>query len=239
MEAWRFGFDPSLFPPAYKFDPTDTDIVVHYLLPRALGVPNPHEHAFLDADPCSCPPWEFMRRNGHADSDHAFFFAPPRARGKRAVCVVSPGEEDGVGVRWDAQKSTETSIVLVRGGGGGGPGGRAAEMPIKYKRCNLSYYHGDEPSTSGWVMHEYQITVPPRLSSTVLSRVKVTDRGKHKQRLKDAAAAAGGSPQQVVVPDPDQPGPSNYDDFVHGHGHDDDDGNALGLSGGEQSRLST
>jgi hypothetical protein len=225
MEAWRFGFDPSLFPPACKFDPTDTDIVVHYLLPRALGVRNPYEHAVIDADPCSCPPWEFMRRNGHGDSDHAFFFAPPRARGKRPVRVVSPGKDDGIGGRWDAQKSTETSIVLVRCGPGGG-----AEVPIKYKRCNLSYYHGDEPSTSGWVMHEYQITVPPRLSRTVLSRVKVTDRGK--QRLKDA-----GGPQQVVVPDPDQPGPSNNDDFVHGHDHDDDDGNALGLSGGEQSEV--
>ena len=81
-------------------------------------------------------------------------------------------------------------------------------------------------------MHEYQITVPPRLSSTVLSRVKVTDRGK--QRLKDADAAAGGL-QQVAVPDTDQPGPSNYG-FVHGH-DDDDDGNALGLSGGEQSEV--
>ncbi|KAG0529010.1 hypothetical protein BDA96_05G061600 [Sorghum bicolor] len=235
MEAWRFGFDPSLFPPAYKFDPTDTDIVVHYLLPRALGVPNPYEHAVIDGDPCSCPPWELMRRNGHADSDHAFFFPPPRDGEKRPVRVVSspapaPGEDDGARARgkWDAQKSTESSVVLVRGGGPGGIGG-GAEVLVKYKRCNLSYYHGKEPSTSGWVMHEYQITVPPRLSGTVLSRVKVTDRGK--QRLRKAAAG-GGPPQVVAVPDPDEPGPSNYDGGGGGG-----DGNALGSSGGERSEV--
>lgn len=75
-------------------------------------------------------------------------------------------------------------------------------------------------------MHEY-------LSSTVLSRVKVTDRGK--QRLKDAADAGGGA-RQVAVPGPDEPGPSNYDGFVHGHDAADD-GNALGLSGVEQSEV--
>ena len=74
MEAYRFGFD---LPAANKFDPTDADIVARYLLPRAVGFPNPHGHAVIDADPCSCPPWELMRRHGHAGSDHAFFFGRP------------------------------------------------------------------------------------------------------------------------------------------------------------------
>ncbi|PAN41497.1 hypothetical protein PAHAL_8G047700 [Panicum hallii] len=205
MEAYRFGFN---LPPANKFDPTDADIVAHYLLPRAVGFPNPHGHAIIDADPCSCPPWEFMRRHGHADSDHAFFFGRPRGPEprKRAARAVDPGE-DGVGGTWDGQRSEATRFVLSRGGGAG-PG--AARLEVTYKRHSLSYYHGPQKSkTSGWVMHDYQIVDPPHLSGTVLYRVRITDRRKQQQQQQeaDAVTVAG---HQVVPPGPDQPGPSNY-----------------------------
>ncbi|KAK3119469.1 hypothetical protein QOZ80_9AG0670970 [Eleusine coracana subsp. coracana] len=95
MEAWRFGFDPSL-PPAFKFDPTDADLVAYYLLPRALNIPNNnppyYAHAVVDADPGSCPPWELLRRHGHA-----FFFGPPRdprrpaGRGRRRHVARAEG----------------------------------------------------------------------------------------------------------------------------------------------------
>ncbi|XP_039822538.1 NAC domain-containing protein 77-like [Panicum virgatum] len=220
MEAYRFGFD---LPPANKFDPTDADIVAHYLLPRVVGFPNPHGHAIIDADPCSCPPWEFMRRHGHADSDHAFFFGRPRPADpkKRVERAVDPGE-DGVGGTWDGQKSEATRLVLSRAGGG------AARLEVRYKRHNLSYYHGPQKiKTSGWVMYDYQIVDPPHLSGIILHRVKITDRRKKEQDqpgpsnycevqeyggvTEDTggcyAAAAG---HQVVPPGPDQPGPSNY-----------------------------
>ncbi|RLM69754.1 hypothetical protein C2845_PM17G03430 [Panicum miliaceum] len=199
MEAYRFGFN---LPPANKFDPTDADIVAHYLLPRAVGFPNPHGHAIIDANPCSCPPWEFMRRHGHADSDHAFFFGRPRDPDprKRTTRAVDPGE-DGVGGTWDGQRSGAARLVLTRGGGG-------ARLEVTYKRHNLSYYHGPQKSkTSGWVMHDYQIVDPPHLFGTVLYRIRITDRRKKQQQQADAVAVAG---HQVVPPGPDQPGPSNY-----------------------------
>ncbi|OEL30633.1 hypothetical protein BAE44_0008350 [Dichanthelium oligosanthes] len=196
--ACRFGFD---LPPANKFNPTDLDIVAYYLLPRAIGFPNPYEHAIINGDPFSCPPWEFMRHHGHADSDYAFFFGPPRVSdpNKRVSRAVAAGK-DGVGGVWDGQKSHAIPLVLTRGDGPGAP-----ELAIKFRRHNLSYYHGPQKEkTSGWVMNDYQIVEPKHLSATVLYRIKITDREKKKQ----------GKGKQQDPPDPDQPGPSNY--YAHG-----------------------
>ncbi|KAL5203902.1 hypothetical protein ABZP36_008773 [Zizania latifolia] len=62
MEASRFGFD---LPPAFKFDPTDADIIASYLLSRALFGPgaNPYSHAVAEDDATSCEPWSLMRRH--------------------------------------------------------------------------------------------------------------------------------------------------------------------------------
>ncbi|CAO2147965.1 unnamed protein product [Urochloa humidicola] len=245
MEAWRYGFK---LPSANKFDPTDADIVAYYLLPRAIGFPNPYEHAIIDGDPYSCPPWELMRRYGHGDSDHAFFFGPQRVADpkKKADRAVAPGKDpagDGLGGTWDGQRSDAIRLVLTRGGGDGVP-----RMEITFKRANLSYYHGPQKKkTSGWVMHEYQIVHPPHLSGTVLSRVKITREGKktkkkQQQREKEkemqmqqqaTAGSSGGQQVHVVPPGPDQPGPSNYYDQPIGSGIMGDTGVCYG-DGGQQ-----
>ncbi|CAN6380779.1 unnamed protein product [Urochloa humidicola] len=228
MEAWRFGFD---LPAAHKFDPTDADIVARYLLPRAVGFPNPYEQAIIDGDPYSCPPWELMRRYGHGESDHAFFFGPPRVPDpkKKAARAVAPGGGDDVGGTWDGQRSDATRLVLTRAGGDGGP-----SLEITFRRANLSYYHGPQKKkTSGWVMHEYQIIHPPHLSATVLSRVKITRDGKKKKKKQQAAGAgAGGGGRQVVPPGPDQPGPSNYYEQPVGGVMEDMGGGCYGGGGG-------
>ncbi|KAK3119453.1 hypothetical protein QOZ80_9AG0670770 [Eleusine coracana subsp. coracana] len=230
MEAWRFGFDPSL-PPAFKFDPTDADLVAYYLLPRALNIPNnnaPYAHAIVDADPGSCPPWELLRRHGHAGSDHAFFFGPPRevsktgavARTARGV-PAGGGGEDGGDVRWRGkwrgQKGQEEKLFLYHAGGEEGE--EEEEIVVTYKKYNLTYYddpvvgegeeEGDEEkviSASGWVMQEYQIVDPPMRD--VLARVKVADRASKQHRKKRKAAAA----ETMSSYQEDQPaaGPSNY-----------------------------
>ncbi|TVU46621.1 hypothetical protein EJB05_06168, partial [Eragrostis curvula] len=203
MEARRFGFGGEL-PAAFKFDPTDADIVTHYLLPRALGLPNQLEHAVIDDDPAGCPPWELLRRHGHGDSDHAFFFAPPRdpTKNVRTGRVVPPGEDGGVGGKWQGQKAQEGYLVLVRGGDGGGD-----QIELRYKRYNLSYCCDGEDKTSGWVMHEYQIIDPPLLP--VLARVKIADAAKKDRRQQQQEAAA----QQCE----DQPGPSGSYYLVGDH----------------------
>jgi hypothetical protein len=202
MEAARFGFD---FPPAYKFDPTDADLVAHYLLPRAIGFPNPKAHAIIDDDPCSCPPWELLRRHGHEGSDQAFFFGPPRDPAGRARRAVRPGLGGGGGGLWRGQKATEADLVVFRRGGG-------AQLKLRFRRNNLSYQHNGDANTRGWVMHEYHILHPKPHPGAVLSRIRITDKAKKKKQL---AARAKKQQQHAAadqqhVPGPEQPGLSNY-----------------------------
>jgi hypothetical protein len=196
MEASKFGFGLDM-PPAFKFDPTDADIVAHYLLPRALGIPNPHDHAIIkDFDPGKDPPWDILRR---ADDEnhaiHAFFFCPATDASKNGGRKCRTVPKAGV---WQGQKGTEETITLLAPGGGG-------EVDIRYKRYNLTFIHLGRPS--GYVMHEYEILSPP-LPATVLTRIKVTG------KLKKQRAAA---PEQQV-PDPGQPGPSYKFDDAYGGG---------------------
>ncbi|KAM0825740.1 hypothetical protein ACQ4PT_069348 [Festuca glaucescens] len=197
MEAKKFGFGLDM-PPAFKFDPTDADIVAHYLLPRALGIPNPHDHAIIkDVDPGKVPPWEILERCGYGGQAaaenhavHAFFFCPPTDashNGGRKSRTVPGG---GV---WQGQKGTEETITLL------GPAGD--EVDVRYKRYNLTFMHRGRPS--GYVMHEYVILSPP-FPGTVLTRIKL----KAKKNVADA--------QQVVLqlPDTSQTDPS-YDYEYH------------------------
>ncbi|CAO2141058.1 unnamed protein product [Urochloa humidicola] len=202
MEAWRLGFD---LPPAYKFDPTDTDLVAHYLLPRAAGIrDSPYTHAIIDDDdPCSCPPWDLLRRHGLAASDQAFFIGPPPTpsagaslNGSRG-CRVVRGALGGV---WRGQKSVEADLVVSRGGAGG-------EMRVRFKRYNLTYYVAGERTASGWVMHEYHILKPKLRPGAVLWRVRITDRAKKERK----AAAAAAATKKAAPPEQEMPGPSPSD----------------------------
>jgi hypothetical protein len=229
MEAFRFGFDPAM-PPAFKFDPTDDDLVAHYLLPRALGVPNPpFAHAIVDADPASLPPPDLLARHGHAASHHAFFLDVTTKKGGPRGRVV----KGGAGGLWRGQQGHYRTLTLLRPGGG--------EMDIKYKRYDLTYKTFDEEaeektskkrkrtqggSPSGWVMHEYTIVSPP-LQTTVLSHIHLT-KGKIKEDQQQAADAQDQHPAEFFdqqhqllqpfyqddFPHQEQPGPSHdYHDF--------------------------
>uniref|UniRef100_A0ACD6AIR8 Uncharacterized protein n=1 Tax=Avena sativa TaxID=4498 RepID=A0ACD6AIR8_AVESA len=157
MEASKFSFGLDT-PPALKFDPTDTDIVAHYLLPRALGLPNPYGSAIIEGDPASAPPWEILERCGNVA--HAFFFGPPtdpsQNGGRRNRSV-------GGGGVWQGQKGVEKTVTLLRPGGG--------EIDIRYKRYHLSFCLAKRGRSTGYVMHEYEILSPP-LPGTVLTRIK-------------------------------------------------------------------
>jgi hypothetical protein len=126
MEAFRFGFAPDT-PPAFKFDPTDDDIVAHYLLPRALGIPNPpFAHAVLDTNPASFPPPELLARHGHANSHHAFFLDVTTSNGGRRERVIN-GRDGGT---WRGQQGQYHILTLLS------PAGH--EVNIKYKRYDLT-----------------------------------------------------------------------------------------------------
>ncbi|KAM3223616.1 hypothetical protein ACQJBY_057153 [Aegilops geniculata] len=189
MEASRFGFQMA---PAFKFDPTDADLVAHYLLPRALGVPDPpFAHAVIDDDPAGLPPADLFAKHGHGGSQHAFFLHTAAAAD--APESRERGVKGGAGGRWRGQKASVESVTLVHPDG--------SELDMKYRRSELSYERdagegekkGEDAGTAadadatGWVMHEYQILSPP-LQATVLSRIS-----KVREDQQPAAAAAAQS----------------------------------------------
>jgi hypothetical protein len=199
MEASKFGFDPDT-PAAFKFDPTDADLVAHYLLPRALGLHNPHAHAIIEEDPGSVPPWEILKRHGHVANPghpvHAFFFGPPVDASQNAGRKNRSVQGGGT---WQGQKGSEDTVTLLRPGGG--------EVDIRFKRYNLTFYLTKGGATTGYVMHEYEILSPP-LPGTVLTRIKA---GKDAQWPPDAEADGAVAEQHAVL---QVPGPSSECDAV-------------------------
>ncbi|XBH97364.1 hypothetical protein VPH35_127040 [Triticum aestivum] len=186
MEASKFGFGSDA-PPAFKFDPTDNDIVAYYLLPRALRLPNPYAHAIIEDDPGSVPPWELLRRHSSGDGkmEHAFFFGPrtdPAKNGGRKNRTIK-----GAGV-WQGQKGKEHTVTLLHPAGG--------ELDVTYKRYDLTFYRTKGGASTGYIMHEYEIISPP-LPGTVLSCVKIN---KHPKKVKTAAGEQPGTSYQYDAP---------------------------------------
>uniref|UniRef100_A0A0E0MD44 NAC domain-containing protein n=1 Tax=Oryza punctata TaxID=4537 RepID=A0A0E0MD44_ORYPU len=207
MEAWRFGFSKFSEFPAFKFDPTDADIVASYLLPRALyGRGHAAATAVIEDDVSRCEPWTLMRVHGHAASAHAFFVHdhPDSGGGRRRK--VQRAVKNGGGV-WRIQKGEVATLTIVRDGDGVG-----GDLDVVYKRRNLSFHRHGESSTSGWVMHEYEITSPP-LNATVLSRIRATSRAKDKKlgiKEEPSTSAAGDGERTVPNPDHNAGGDSNH-----------------------------
>ncbi|CAM0954980.1 unnamed protein product [Alopecurus aequalis] len=204
MEASKFGFGENM-PPSFKFDPTDADIVGRYLLPRALGLPNPHAGAIIEGDdPGSAPPWELLARHGHHHPDgdhHAFFFGPPQNPGRQTRTLKG---DRGV---WMRQKGEEDTVTLLHPDGG--------EADIRYKRYNLCFALKKGGPCTGYVMDEYTLLEPP-LPGTVLTRIRIrhkTQKTAKRQRVAGAYAAN----QQHEHPVPEQTGPSyDYDAAANG-----------------------
>lgn len=198
MEAARYGFATPGGSPLYKFDPTDEDLVIHYLLPRALGLPFPYSHAVIDADPGGLPPWQVLERHGidmfSGAADQAFFFGPapdPDHNGGRMVRIVEGGGF------WQGQKGEDGVVVFLRPGDG-------AELEVTFNRYNLTFYDGKSERSTGFVMHEFEIVDPPHLNA-MLTRVKfdkARERMAGKLAQEAAAAADGGGEEGDYCVDP-------------------------------------
>ncbi|OEL26232.1 hypothetical protein BAE44_0012749 [Dichanthelium oligosanthes] len=135
------------------FDPTEDELVLHFLRPQLRGFPPRVAGAVLEADPCGAAPWELLARYGLREQGH--FFAA-RGRGRPFVvrrAVAGAGAwvhsstragrsvtELGVVVRW----RRVTFCFYARGpAGAAGKGGRQQQQ-----------------RSTEWVMEEYEITDP-------------------------------------------------------------------------------
>ncbi|WVZ67441.1 hypothetical protein U9M48_016516 [Paspalum notatum var. saurae] len=161
------------------FDPTEDELVLHFLRPQLRGFPPRVAGAVLEADPCAAAPWDLLARYGLRDRGH--FFAA-RARGGR-LPSAPPARRHAVGAAgaWMHSSSrrgrsvTELGVVVAwnrarfcffaSAGGGGAQHLRDAwwvmeEYEITDPRCYRRHDDGDEDDY--WVLCRVRrITKPP------------------------------------------------------------------------------
>jgi hypothetical protein len=140
------------FLPGFVFAPEDSDVVVHYLLPRMLGQPLPLDGLILDDDPLSAPPWELLERNGRRED--AFFFALGQAKSSKGSRQKRTCAGGGF---WNGEKTCVDGERLRVPGG-------TAEVAWRKKALSFQEGGGEKGGSTGWVMHENAITAPDHLA---------------------------------------------------------------------------
>ncbi|XP_062208055.1 NAC domain-containing protein 48-like [Phragmites australis] len=125
-----------------EFDPTEDELVLHFLRPQLRGFPPRVAGAVVEADPCGAAPWELLARYGLRDQGH--FFA---ARGRKKPFV----RRSVGGGAWMHSATRCGQSVSDLG------------VVVRWCRVNFCFYVrgelGQQRST-GWIMEEYEITDP-------------------------------------------------------------------------------
>lgn len=171
------------FLPGFVFAPEDSDVVVHYLLPRMLGQPLPLDGLILDDDPLSAPPWELLERNGRRED--AFFFALGQAKSSKGSRQKRTCAGGGF---WNGEKTCVDGERLRVPGG-------TAEVAWRKKALSFQEGGGEKGGSTGWVMHEYAITAPDHLAESQLRlyRIRFSGHGKKRKQRGDGGGGAGDS----------------------------------------------
>ncbi|WVZ93044.1 hypothetical protein U9M48_039061 [Paspalum notatum var. saurae] len=157
-------------PPGYHFLPEDKEIVGCYLVPRILGKSLPPSE-ILDVDPLSAPPPVLLKRHGRKLGQDAFFFAEGQAmssKGSRQKRTCAGGGT------WQGQTTGEAMRV------------RGCDMDVEWRKKSFNFHEDDKKGSTGWVMHEYAVTAPPKLAASLLRvyRIRFSGHGKNAQKRK-------------------------------------------------------
>ncbi|XP_040379630.1 NAC domain-containing protein 48-like [Oryza brachyantha] len=126
------------------FEPTEDELMLHFLRPQLRGFAPRVAGAVVEADPCGAVPWELVARHGRRDE--GFFFSA-RARKRPSVRRTVAGSGGG---SWMHSSTKNGQSVTDLG------------VVVRWCRVNFCFYaRGDAGQRStGWVMAEYEITDP-------------------------------------------------------------------------------
>ncbi|KAL6616680.1 hypothetical protein ACP70R_038950 [Stipagrostis hirtigluma subsp. patula] len=119
------------------FDPTEDELVLHFLRPQLRGFPPRVAGAVVEADPCGAAPWDLLARYGLRDRGH--FFA---ARGRRRPFVR---RSVGGGAWMHSATRCGRSV---------------SELGVVVRWCRVKFCFYVRHRSTGWVMEEYEITDP-------------------------------------------------------------------------------
>ncbi|KAF8656172.1 hypothetical protein HU200_060785 [Digitaria exilis] len=182
-------------PPAYRFRPTQRELVEFYLLPRSRGQ-DPFPGVIIEDDTAgSSLPWDLFERHGLGTEDEAYFFVRASDATKKRGARQDRGCDGGVG-SWKMQNSREKGLRV---------GGE--KIGCRKSNLNLHMGKGKNGGSVGWVMHEYTIATPPCPSPVKICHIAFTGHGRKRERVPggqedcqtgqalpqvDATAAGGG-----------------------------------------------
>ncbi|KAF7026021.1 hypothetical protein CFC21_038161 [Triticum aestivum] len=133
-----------------SFEPTEDELVLHFLRPQLRGFAPRVAGAVVEADPCAAPPWDLLERHGLLRRGHGYFFHA-RRRGKGGPVQVRRTPLGGGGTwmhsgnREDRRSVTELGVVA------------------RWSMTRYCFYARDSAQgrrSTGWVMSEYEITDP-------------------------------------------------------------------------------
>uniref|UniRef100_A0ACD5XE49 Uncharacterized protein n=1 Tax=Avena sativa TaxID=4498 RepID=A0ACD5XE49_AVESA len=136
-----------------EFEPTEDELVLHFLRPQLRGfAPRVPGAVVEEADPCAVPPWELLARHGLRDE--GYFFAARRRRGEgknggRPTVRRTPAGGTG---SWMHSGNREQGRSVT-----------ALGVVARWSRTRYVFYAmGGEQGrrSTGWVMAEYEITDP-------------------------------------------------------------------------------
>jgi hypothetical protein len=128
---------------ADAFDPTEDQLVLHFLRPQLRGFPPRVAGAVVEADPCSAPPWDLLARYGLRDRGH-FFAARFRSRP-----FVRRSVGGGTWMRSATRRGRSVSDL---------------GLVVRWARNTFCFYvraaEQQQQRSTGWVMEEYEVTDP-------------------------------------------------------------------------------
>lgn len=119
------------------FDPSEDELVLHFLRPQLRGFPPRVSGAVVEADPCSAAPWDLLGRYGMRERGH--FFA---ARGRS-----KPSVRRAVGGGLWMRKGTKSGVSVS-----------ALGLVVRWSRARFCFYV--KQRNTAWVLEEYEITDP-------------------------------------------------------------------------------
>uniref|UniRef100_A0A0D9X6R0 NAC domain-containing protein n=1 Tax=Leersia perrieri TaxID=77586 RepID=A0A0D9X6R0_9ORYZ len=179
MAAARVGLTPG-----YKFQPSDEQLVQHFLLPYLREQPVPLlGAAVVRDDPRSAPPWELFARNGRGDEDDAYFLAPADGGGRQSRALAG-----GRG-KWITQRLERTAELVLAGSGS-----------VVFEKHRLNFHAGEgRCGSTGWVMHEFAVVKPAMLGARHRAcHIAFTGHGQKRQRVPNSVG--GGEASTAASP---------------------------------------
>uniref|UniRef100_A0ACD5XKD7 Uncharacterized protein n=1 Tax=Avena sativa TaxID=4498 RepID=A0ACD5XKD7_AVESA len=129
------------------FEPTEDELVLHFLRPQLRGFTPRVPGAVVEADPFAVPPWELLARHGLLERGRGYFFAARR----RGITHVRRTPAGGAGSWMHSGNREQGRSVTALG------------VVARWSRTRYYFYEvGGEAGrrSTGWVMAEYEITDP-------------------------------------------------------------------------------